>query len=159
LPAPNAIAPPPSPAHFELLTVNFRLFCSKPFSFTHFRKNASANPLDSHTFKTKDLKPFCFIHFQKSGRGVPLFFHWAPFSSLQSRALHASPDSCRDRRFWVLSTLNCGLPTSNNEYQSRRLLYLLILMYLLCLSATDHGSRITNLAALSVKISRPEETR
>src|SRR3989442_15747908 len=65
MPSPNAIAPPPSPAHFELLTVNFRLFCSKPFSFTHFRKNASANPLDSHTFKTKDLKPFRFTHFQK----------------------------------------------------------------------------------------------
>jgi hypothetical protein len=36
-----------------------------PFRFTHFRKNASVNPLVSHTFKTKDLKPFRFIHFQK----------------------------------------------------------------------------------------------
>ncbi len=43
----------------------------KLFRFTHFRKNASANPLDSHTFKTKDLKPFRFIHFQKKGRGSP----------------------------------------------------------------------------------------
>src|SRR2546422_8210445 len=41
----------------------------KLFSFTHFRKNASATPLVSHTFKTKDLKPFRFIHFQKKGRG------------------------------------------------------------------------------------------
>src|SRR5713226_209240 len=41
----------------------------KPFRFTHFRKNASASPLESHTFKTKDLKPFSFTHFQKSGRG------------------------------------------------------------------------------------------
>src|SRR5713101_6632552 len=41
----------------------------KPFSFTQFTKNAPANPLDSHTFKTKDLKPFRFIHFQKSGGG------------------------------------------------------------------------------------------
>src|SRR5712664_3500557 len=41
----------------------------KPFSFTHFRKNASANPFVSHTFKTKDLKPFRFTHFQKRGRG------------------------------------------------------------------------------------------
>src|SRR6266852_951405 len=46
---------------------------SNSFSFTHFRKNASATPLVSHTFKTKDLKPFRFTHFQKNGRGrVPL---------------------------------------------------------------------------------------
>src|SRR2546427_752481 len=41
----------------------------KLFSFTQFRKNTSATPLVSHTFKTKDLKPFRFIHFQKKGRG------------------------------------------------------------------------------------------
>src|SRR5258708_8286209 len=69
MPSLNAIAPPPSTARFQLSAVNSRLFCSKPFSFTHFRKNASANPLDSHSFKTKDLKPFRFIHFQKSGGG------------------------------------------------------------------------------------------
>ncbi|SRR5712691_9675327 len=40
---------------------------SNSFSFTHFRKNASATPLVSHTFKTKDLKPFRFTHFQKKG--------------------------------------------------------------------------------------------
>ncbi len=39
----------------------------KPFRFTHFRKNASATPLVSHSFKTKDLKPFRFTHFQKKG--------------------------------------------------------------------------------------------
>src|SRR5713226_764327 len=44
----------------------------KLFSFTHFAKNVSANPLVSHTFKTKDLKPFRFIHFQKKGGGLPL---------------------------------------------------------------------------------------
>src|SRR5712691_5401909 len=48
----------------------------KLFSFTQFAKNAPANPLDSHTFKTKDLKPFRFTHFQKkvgagSGSQVP----------------------------------------------------------------------------------------
>src|SRR2546422_14808 len=37
----------------------------KPFTFTQFAKNASATPLDSHTFKTKDLKPFRFTHLQK----------------------------------------------------------------------------------------------
>ena len=41
----------------------------KPFSFTHFRKNASASPFVSHTFKTKDLKPFRITHFQKKGGG------------------------------------------------------------------------------------------
>src|SRR2546422_8020872 len=49
----------------------------KLFSFTHFRKNASATPLVSHTFKTKDLKPFRFTHLQKKGRG------WVPLSNLQ----------------------------------------------------------------------------
>src|SRR5712664_2953509 len=49
----------------------------KLFSFTQFRKNASATPLVSHTFKTKDLKPFRFTHFQKKGRG------WVPLSNLQ----------------------------------------------------------------------------
>jgi len=41
----------------------------KLFRFTHFTKNASVTPLDSHTFKTKDLKPFRFTHFQKKGGG------------------------------------------------------------------------------------------
>src|SRR5947209_775012 len=49
----------------------------KLFSFTHFRKNASASPLESHTFKTKDLKPFRFTHFQKKGGG------WVPLSNIQ----------------------------------------------------------------------------
>ena len=49
----------------------------KLFSFKHFRKNASANPLDSHSFKAKDLKPFRFTHFQKKGRG------WVPLSNIQ----------------------------------------------------------------------------
>src|SRR6266568_9671354 len=49
----------------------------KLFSFTHFRKNASATPLVSHTFKTKDLKPFRFTHLQKNV-GVPPVFHSTP---------------------------------------------------------------------------------
>src|SRR5713226_9912530 len=53
----------------------------KPFSFTHFHKNTSANPLDSHTFKTKDLKPFCFTHFQKKVGWPPCF---PPDAHLQS---------------------------------------------------------------------------
>src|SRR6266436_5734496 len=44
---------------------------SNSFSFTHFRKNASASPLESHTFKTKDLKCPVFTHFQKKGGGHP----------------------------------------------------------------------------------------
>jgi len=43
----------------------------KLFSFTHFPKNTSATPLESHTLKTKDLKPFRFTHLQKSGGGSP----------------------------------------------------------------------------------------
>src|SRR5216683_4913000 len=50
---------------------------SNSFNFTHFRKNASATPLVSHSFKTKDLKPFRFTHFQKKGRG------WVPLSNIQ----------------------------------------------------------------------------
>ena len=41
----------------------------KLFSFTHFPKNTPATPLESRTFKTKDLKPFRFTHLQKSGGG------------------------------------------------------------------------------------------
>src|SRR6266702_195225 len=41
------------------------------FRFTQFRKNASASPLESHTFKTKDLKCPVFTHFQKKGGGPP----------------------------------------------------------------------------------------
>src|SRR5713226_633485 len=53
----------------------------KLFRFTHFPKNASANPLDSHTFKTKDLKPFRFTHFQKKVGWTPCF---PPDTHLQS---------------------------------------------------------------------------
>src|SRR5712692_8748600 len=55
------------------LTLDFQLFSVNSFRLTHFRKNASASPLESHTFKTKDLKPFRFIHFQKKGGGYPDF--------------------------------------------------------------------------------------
>src|SRR6266849_901210 len=66
----------------------------KLFSFTHFRKNASATPLVSHTFKTtiqpgmvvlsehrepKDpsgsCKPFRLIHFRKNASANPLESH------------------------------------------------------------------------------------
>src|SRR5712691_3518277 len=56
-------------------------FCANSFRLIHFRKNASANPLDSHTFKTKDLKPFRFTHFQKKVGGTPCF---PPDAHLQS---------------------------------------------------------------------------
>src|SRR5712691_11802262 len=57
---------------------------SKPFTFTHFRKNASVTPFVSHTFKTKDLKPFCFTHFQKK-------VGWGQRSSYNSSARRHSP--------------------------------------------------------------------
>src|SRR5713226_4001943 len=56
-------------------------FCANSFRFTHFRKNASATPLVSHTFKTKDLKPFRFTHFQKKAGWTPCF---PPDAHLQS---------------------------------------------------------------------------
>src|SRR3989475_7960983 len=59
----------PFTSRFQLSTVDSRLFPPNSFRLTHFRKNASASPLESHTFKTKDLKPFRFIHFQKKGGG------------------------------------------------------------------------------------------
>src|SRR5712692_6475435 len=52
-------------------------FCANSFRLIQFRKNASATPFVSHTFKTKDLKPFRFTHFQKKGGG--------PFRIHQSR--------------------------------------------------------------------------
>src|SRR6266702_6069650 len=102
MPSPNAIAPPPSAARFQLSTVNSRLFCPKPFRFTYFRKNASATPLESHSFKTKDLKPFRFTYFQKSGGGYPCF------------PLSAASRSDRSR----LSTLNCRLSTRGGSFTS-----------------------------------------
>src|SRR5712692_1352605 len=53
------------------LALDFQLFPVNSFRLTHFRKNASASPLESHSFKTKDLKPFRFIHFQKKEGGPP----------------------------------------------------------------------------------------
>src|SRR5713226_1749774 len=80
MPSPNAIAPLPSIARFNRPSdedgrperasrAEGSLCGGNSFRFTHFRKNASANPLDSHTFTTKDLKCPRIIHFQKSGRG------------------------------------------------------------------------------------------
>src|SRR6266852_4414559 len=46
---------------------------SNSFRFTYFRKNASANPYGSHTYKTKDLKPFRITYLQKKGRVAPPF--------------------------------------------------------------------------------------
>src|SRR5713101_4749155 len=78
-------------------TLNSRLFSSKSLSFTHFPNNTSANPLESHTFKTKDLKPFRFTHFQKKVGWTPCFppdaHLQSPVTSHRSRALYASPDS------------------------------------------------------------------
>src|SRR5713226_8360914 len=66
----------------------------KLFSFTQFRKNASATPLVSHTFKTtiqpgmvvlsehrepkdpsESCKPFRLIHFRKNASATPFVSH------------------------------------------------------------------------------------
>src|SRR5712691_1708674 len=83
----------PFTSRFQLSTVDSRLFPPNSFRFTHFRKNASASPLESHTFKTKDLKPFRFTHFQKKVGWTPCF---PPDAHLQSpvtnyRSLRLSP--------------------------------------------------------------------
>src|SRR5712692_6782513 len=64
-------------SRFQLSTADLQLFRTNSFRLIQFRKNASANPLESHTFKTKDLKPFRFTNFQKKGRG------WVPLSNIQ----------------------------------------------------------------------------
>src|SRR2546422_5025742 len=93
----------------------------KLFSFTHFTKNASANPLVSHTFKTKDLKPFRFIHFQKGG-GVGGLRDWQLFAEDQN------PRANLDRAKTPLLALNflrrvCaldGAPTASGWPAARR---------------------------------------
>src|SRR5713101_505070 len=78
--------PLPFTSRFRLSTVNSRLLCSNSFRFTHFCKNASATPLESHTFKTKDLKPFRITYFQKKGGGRGLFAseHMSPTMARRS---------------------------------------------------------------------------
>jgi hypothetical protein len=79
---------------------------SNSFSFTHFRKNASATPLVSHSFKTKDLKPFRFTHFQKNGRGrVPLVAQASACVGTRYCPSSSSGDSAR----FELSTVDCQL--------------------------------------------------
>src|SRR5260370_36362124 len=74
----------------------------KLFSFTHFRKNGSASPLVSHTFKTtirpgmvvlsehrepkdpsESCKPFRLIHFRKNVSASPLESHTFRTKDLQ----------------------------------------------------------------------------
>ena len=68
---------------FHLSTINFQLFRANSFRLIQFRKNASANPLVSHSFKTKDLKPFRFTHFQKKGGG-PFRIHQSSVTNHES---------------------------------------------------------------------------
>jgi len=65
------VSPLISPLRLSTADSQPSTFCPNSFRFTHFRKNASATPLVSHTFKTKDLKPFRFTYFRKKGRGSP----------------------------------------------------------------------------------------
>src|SRR5947209_18474132 len=78
-------------------------FSPNSFRLIHFRKNASANPLESHSFKTKDLKPFRFTHFQKKGRGCP------PLSDIQPQISNLS-----SLRAGGLARLNGGKRTAKN---------------------------------------------
>src|SRR5712691_8638537 len=66
------VSPSISPLQLSTADSQLSTFCPNSFRFTHFRKNASATPLVSHTFKTKDLKPFRFTHLQKKVGVYPL---------------------------------------------------------------------------------------
>src|SRR5229473_6860957 len=72
-------------SRFQLSTADLQLFRTNSFRLIQFRKNASANRLVSHTFKTKDLKPFRFTHFQKKGGG------WVPLSNVQPQTSNLCP--------------------------------------------------------------------
>ncbi len=85
------------------VTLDFQLFPVNSFRLTQFTKNASATPLVSHTFKTKDLKPFRFIHFQKTG-GVP------PFS--------ADPDSSMPVRFFARGCFLSNIRRQTSSFRS-----------------------------------------
>jgi hypothetical protein len=104
-------------------------FRAKLFRFTHFRKNAPANPLDSHTFKTKDLKPFRFTHFQKKSGG------WVPLSKIQPQTDHPT---------------RMVVPSERSESRD--------LPSYLCSSLTPLASRLTiggSLTPLSSTLTRP----
>src|SRR5712691_8917340 len=106
----------------------------KLFSFTLFRKNASATPLVSHTFKTtiqpgmvvlsehrepKDLsescKPFRLIHFRKNASANALESHTfktkdlKPFRFTHLQKKGGGTGTRRRRSYFRLSTVDCQL--------------------------------------------------
>src|SRR2546426_12114331 len=93
-------------------TLNSRLFSSKSLSFTHFPKNASATPLESHTFKTKDLKPFRFTHLQKSGGGSP---HLAMIAIPSEPAIFAGDEGSQRSESREPHPANHNSPVTNTE--------------------------------------------
>src|SRR5713226_4075686 len=138
MPSPNAIAPPPSTACFQLSAVNFRLFCSNSFRITYICKNGSLNPYGSHTSETKDLKPFRITYLQKKGvgeRGYKSIQHRHPACPELSRRDRArafggrrgispsprherftrvpTPVGTGDSGYFRLSTVDCQLPVTS----------------------------------------------
>ncbi len=116
MPSPSIHAFPPSIARFQLSTVNSRLPCLNSFRITYICKNASANPLDSHTFKTEDLKSFRITYFQKqagggshpaTGRPAALSA-LSPLSSALTRCAPVTPlDSALTKTYWGEGGANC----------------------------------------------------
>src|SRR5712691_8669754 len=84
----------------------------KLFSFTHFPKNTSATPLESHTFKTKDLKPFRFTHLQESGGGSP---HLATVVTPSEPAIFAGDEGSRRSENREPQPANHKSPVTNTE--------------------------------------------
>src|SRR5260370_11977317 len=93
-------------------TLNSRLFSSKPLRFTHFPKNASATPLESHSFRTKDLKSFRFTHLQKSGGGSP---HLAAVVTPSEPAIFAGDEGSQRSESREPRPANHNSPVTNHE--------------------------------------------
>src|SRR5712692_181987 len=111
MPSPNAIAPPPSPAHFQLSTFDSRLFCSKPFRITYICKNASASPLDSALTSKRAAKSFTSNTYEKhtGGGGVP-HYPWVVGIQFPVRTANRGTG---DSGYFRLSTVDCHLAVTS----------------------------------------------
>ncbi len=111
----------------------------KLFSFTHFRKNASATPLVSHTFKTtiqpgmvvlsehrepKDpsgsCKPFRLIHFRKNASANPLASTLTGFTLVKSFTSNTYEKHTQGEGVGVCFGSEHKSPITNHESPAKR---------------------------------------
>src|SRR5712691_5237873 len=90
------VSPSISPLRLSTADSKLPTFCPNSFRFTHFRKNASATPLFSHTFKKRwGWGPFWSAAAQSlprekpRGRFAPNFVFRVPSFALRATALSA----------------------------------------------------------------------